>query len=322
MLKRILGRSGISVSAMGVGCWAIGGPAWRGDRPIGWGTVDDAASLAALRRALDLGVTFFDTADVYGAGHSEYLVGQALAPVRDQVVIATKFGNVFDEATRRVTGSSGEPEHIQSACEESLRRLQTDHIDLYQFHIGDYPMERAPEVMSTLEDLVAQGKIRYYGWSTDDADRAAIFAKGDHCISDQFRLNVFDRNDRLVTLCRQHHLAAINKGPLAMGLLTGKFTHASRMPENDVRHNWDLKAGREAKRLDQLQRLRQVLTRDGRTLAQAALGWIWAHSEMSIPIPGFKTAAQIEDNASALERGSLASEQMDEIERILAEPQD
>jgi len=319
MITRVLGRSGIAVSAMGVGCWAIGGPAWRGDRPIGWGDVDDYASLAALKRALDLGVTFFDTADVYGAGHSERLVGQALAGVRDRVVIATKFGNVFDEDTRQVTGASGEPEHVRSACEASLRRLQTDYIDLYQFHVGDYALERAPDVVATLEDLVSEGKIRHYGWSTDDPDRAAIFAQGEHCVANQFRLNVFDRNDGLVRLCREQNLAAINKGPLAMGLLTGKFTHQSRMPANDVRHDWDLQSGRQAHRLDRLARLRDVLTRDGRSLAQAALGWIWAHSEMSIPIPGFKTAAQIEDNAMALQRGPLTPEQMAEIESILSE---
>lgn len=319
MYERTLGRSGIVSSAMGMGCWAIGGPAWRGDRPIGWGQVEDAESLRALRRAVELGVTFYDTADVYGAGHSERLVGRALRGVRDRVTIATKFGNVFDEETRRVTGASGDPEHIRAACEASLRRLGIDRIDIYQFHIGDYDTARVPEVLATLEDLVAAGKIRFYGWSTDDPDRAALFAQGEHCTSNQFRLNVLDRNDRLVRLCQDRNLAAINKGPLSQGLLTGKFSRESVLPEDDVRHGWDLAEGREAARLARLQAIRDVMTRDGRSLAQAALGWIWAHSPQSVPIPGFKTVQQVEDNAGALERGPLAAEQMREIEALLYE---
>src|SRR5262245_14983095 len=126
MLTRRLGRSQLTVSALGLGCWAIGGPFWRGENPVGWGEVDDKQSLAALQRALDLGVNFFDTSDVYGCGHSERILGQALAGKRDQVIIATKFGNIFDEQARQITGASGEPDYIPRACEASLRRLQTD----------------------------------------------------------------------------------------------------------------------------------------------------------------------------------------------------
>jgi len=130
---RQLGRSGIRISPMGLGCWAIGGPAWRGETPVGWGKVDDAQSIRAIHAALDLGITFFDTADVYGAGHSERVLGKALAGRRDQVVVATKFGNTFDEDTRQATGADASPEYIRAACEASLRRLNTDYIDLYQF---------------------------------------------------------------------------------------------------------------------------------------------------------------------------------------------
>lgn len=317
MFTRTLGRSGITVSGMGLGCWAIGGPAWRGDRPIGWGQVDDSESIRAIHLALEMGVTFFDTADVYGAGHSERVLGQALAGRWDGVTIATKFGNVFDEGARRVTGASGEPEHIRAACDASLRRLGVDRIDIYQFHLGDYPIERAPDVMDTLEELARAGKIRHYGWSTDDPDRAAVFARGEHCTSNQFRLNILDRSDRLVQLCREENLAAINKGPLAMGLLTGKFTRDSTLPADDVRHGWDLAHGREAERLERLERLRGVLTRGGRSLAQAALGWIWAYSPMSVPIPGFKTADQVRDNATALQLGPLSADQLREVDEIL-----
>jgi aryl-alcohol dehydrogenase-like predicted oxidoreductase len=176
MLTRTLGRSGITVSALGLGCWAIGGPMWRGERPVGWGTVDDAESLRALRRALDLGVTFFDTSDAYGCGHSERLLGQALAGQRERVVIATKFGNVFDEQTRHITGADASPDFIRQACEASLKRLQTDYIDLYQFHLGSYDLAQAGSVRDTLESLAAAGKIRSYGWSTDDPARARFFA--------------------------------------------------------------------------------------------------------------------------------------------------
>ena len=126
MFTRYLGRSGIAVSAMGLGCWAIGGPIWRDGEPRGWGDVDDAESIRAIHRALELGITFFDTADVYGAGHSERILGRALAARRAQVVIATKFGNTFDEATRTGTGSDASPAYIRRACDASLRRLQTD----------------------------------------------------------------------------------------------------------------------------------------------------------------------------------------------------
>lgn len=318
MFTRVLGRGGPAVSALGLGCWAIGGPFWRGDQPIGWGKVDDAGSLRAVQRALDLGVTFFDTADVYGCGHSERVLGRALAGRRTQVVIATKFGNVFDEQTRHVTGEGASPAFIRRACEASLERLQTDYIDLYQFHLGRYDLALAAEVRDTLETLVSEGKIRAYGWSTDDPERARFFAGGAHCRAIQQRLNIFEGNADTLAVCEQHNLASINRNPLAQGLLTGKFSASSRLPADDVRHTWNLRAGELAARLARLEKLRAVLTRDGRTLAQAALGWLWARSKQTIPIPGFKTVQQIEENVGALSHGPLAAEQMVEIERLLS----
>lgn len=318
MFTRVLGRNGPAVSALGLGCWAIGGPFWRGDRPIGWGQVDDAESLRALQRALDLGVTFFDTSDVYGCGHSERLLGRALAGRRTHVVIATKFGNVFDEQTRHVTGEDASPAFIRRACEASLARLQTDYVDLYQFHLGRYDLSRAVEVRDTLESLVAEGKIRAYGWSTDDAERARLFAAGPHCAAIQQRLNIFEGNADTLAVCERHNLASINRGPLAQGLLTGKFSADSRLPADDVRHGWNLREGDLAARLARLEKLRAVLTSDGRSLAQAALGWLWARSRQTIPIPGFKTVQQIEDNVGALRRGPLSADQMQAIERLLS----
>jgi aryl-alcohol dehydrogenase-like predicted oxidoreductase len=319
MFTRTLGRSAIEVSALGLGCWAIGGPFYRNGNPVGWGEVDDAESLRALQRAFDLGVTFFDTSDVYGCGHSERILGQALRGRRQQVVIATKFGNIFDAESRTITGASGEPSHIRRACEESLARLQTDYIDLYQLHIGDYDLAKADDARSTLEELVAEGKIRSYGWSTDSPERAAHFADGPHCSAIQQRLNLFEGNQDVLAICERQNLASVNRGPLAMGLLTGKFDKSSQMPANDVRHGWDFQEGEQARRLEKLAQMREVLTSDGRSLAQAALGWIWAHSPATVPIPGFKTVAQVEENAGALDWGPLGEAQMAEVNQLLTE---
>ena len=322
MQTRVLGRSEKRASALGMGCWAIGGPFWRGETPVGWGDVNDEESRRSLERALDLGVTFFDTADVYGCGHSERIVGEVLAGLRNDVVIATKFGNVFDEQTKRITGFSAEPAFIRNACEASLRRLNTDYIDLYQFHKGDYDLDRADEVVETLERLVEEGKIRAYGWSTDDPERARAFARGEHCAAIQQRLNIFEGSEETLALCEAENLASINRGPLAMGLLTGKFNPESTLPANDVRRDWDFRSGPQAKRLRMLEELREVLTAGGRTLAQGALGWLWARSEVTVPIPGFKTVAQVEENAGALAFDPLSDTQMADIEELVSSTND
>jgi aryl-alcohol dehydrogenase-like predicted oxidoreductase len=163
VFTRRLGRSGIEVSALGIGCWAIGGPIYRDGKQSGWGEVDDNVSMRAIHRALEMGVTFLDTADIYGAGHSERVLAKALEGKRDQVVIATKFGNKFDEETRRAAGRDASPGYVRESCVASLRRLSTDRIDLYQLHIGDYDTSKAAEVMGVLEELVVEGKIRSYG---------------------------------------------------------------------------------------------------------------------------------------------------------------
>ena len=319
MLKRKLGRSGIEVSAMGLGCWAIGGPFTNEfGKPVGWGQVNDDDSIRAIHRALDAGITFFDTASVYGCGHSERILARALAGRRDPVVIATKFGRVFDEQTRTVSGNDGSPEHARQSCDASLRRLNTDHIDLFQFHVGDYDPVRAAELVDALEGLVAAGKIRCYDWSTDDPERARVFARGPHCAAVQHRLNLFEDNPSMLAVCDEFDLASVNRGPLAMGLLTGKFTPDSALPPDDVRRDWNLKEGALAHRLERLQSLREVLTQGGRTLAQAALGWLWARSERTVPIPGFKTVGQVEENVGALRFGPLSAEQMQQVSQLVA----
>lgn len=322
-MGRILGRSGIEVSEIGFGCWAIGGPvASDGGGPSGWGEVDDDESVAAVRRALELGVTFFDTADCYGAGHSELVLGRALAGHRDEAVIATKFGYTFDPGLQAITGQDATTAYIRRACRASLRRLGTDRIDLYQLHLGSLPAAQAQEMIGTLEELVADGLIRSYGWSTDDPQRAAAFAGGAHCAAIQHALNVLADTPAMLAVCEAHDLASVNRGPLAMGLLTGKYGARSQLPPDDVRavQPWVpyFDGGRPASTwLNRLDAVREVLIGGGRTLAQGALCWLLARSPRTVPIPGIRTVAQAEQNAAALRLGPLPSAEMDQIAQLL-----
>ena len=322
--SRKLGRSGIEVSSMGLGCWAIGGPLWVGETPEGWGEVDDEESIRAIRAALDMGITLFDTANVYGAGHSERVLGRALAGIRSRVIIATKFNAVFDETTRQVTGSDATPAGIRAACEASLHRLKSDYIDLYQFHDGGFPADQAEPVRETLEMLVREGKIRAYGWSTDLPDRLEIFAQGPKCAAVQLQLNVLETNLAVITVCEKYDLAALNRGPLAMGLLTNKYTAETKISVDDVRgaksQEW-MKYFKDGKPnpawLSKRDAVREVLTSNGRSVAQGALAWLWAYSQKTLPIPGFRTVAQVQENAEAMQFGPLTIEQMHEIDRLL-----
>jgi aryl-alcohol dehydrogenase-like predicted oxidoreductase len=321
-MGRVLGRSGIEVSEIGFGCWAIGGPFNMDGRPDGWGEVDDDESVAAVRRAVELGVSFFDTADVYGAGHSEEVLGRALAGRRDEVVIATKFGYTFDGARRAITGEDASPGYIRQACRASLRRLGTDRIDLYQLHLGDLPTAQAQEVAGTLEDLAADGLIRAYGWSTDDPHRAEAFASGAHCAAIQHELNVLADAPGMLAVCDRLDVTSVNRSPLAMGLLTGKYGPASQLPADDVRaaQPWVgyFTGGRPAAAwLARLDAVREVLTSGGRTLAEGALGWLLARSPRTVPIPGIRTVAQAEQNAAALRLRPLPPAEMTEIARLV-----
>ncbi len=314
------------MSALGLGCWAIGGPMRGADgKPIGWGEVDDAESVRAIRRALDLGVTFFDTADVYGGGHSERLLGAALGPDRDRVVIATKFGLTFDDrGGREATGTDSSPAYVRRACEASLARLGTDRIDLYQLHVGELPEAESDAIAAVLEDLVAEGTIRAYGWSTDSPECAERWAKRGTCSAIQHTLNVFQDAAAIVGVCERYRLASVNRSPLAAGFLTGKYVPGVRVGADDWRteqREWSafFTAGGEPEPewLDRLAAIREILTSDGRTTAQGAIAWLWARSPATIPIPGFKTAAQAEENAGALASGPLRPEQLAEISALL-----
>lgn len=318
MSQRTLGRSELKVSPMGLGCWAIGGP-WKWlDGEGGWGDIDDNESVRAIHAALDLGINFFDTAANYGTGHSERTLARALEGKRDKAVIATKFGFNVNEAEKRVSLREDDHLlHVRQECEDSLRRLNTDVIDLYQLHVWNYPIEKVPAMVDVLESLVKDGKIRYYGWSTDSVEGAREFAKGKHCVAIQHDLNVVMDDPKMLAVCEELDLASVNRSPLARGALSGKYSKGVTFPHNDVRNDSWSKEHFFAPTLDQLEKIREILTSNGRTLVQGALAWIWARSEKTVPIPGFKTVAQVEENAKAMQFGALTVEQMKEIDSLL-----
>lgn len=325
---RKLGRSGIEVSAVGLGCWAIGGEMYMDGMADGWGNVDDKESIRAINRAIELGVNFLDTADAYGVGHSERIIGKAISGEREKVVISTKFGNFGNESTRTLHGININPDYIERACDASLQRLATDYIDLYLLHVWEIGISEIYTVCEALDRLVEKGKIRTYGWSTDLLDGAAIFARKENCSAIEHNLNVFDDSPELIHLCESNNLASINRGPLAMGILTGKFNETSKLPGGDVRgagHSWVsyFKDGKPVPEfLTKLTAIREILTGGGRTLAQGALAWSMGRSKNTIPIPGFKNVKQAEENAKAMEFGPLTEEQMAEIDNLLKREQE
>jgi len=324
MLKRTLGKSSLEVSALGMGCWAIGGPwtwAQPGEEPspAGWGNTNDDESIRAVHAALDMGVNFFDTAANYGAGHSEVVLGRALKGQRDNVVIATKFGHIVNEEKKTVCGDRSQIiNNVRTDVENSLRRLQTDRIDIYQLHDGGYDPQLALELQTILEELVSAGKIGWYGWSTDIVDNARAFTGGAHCTSIQFQVNALFDNPEMRQVCADFDLAGINKDPLNKGFLTGKFNRGAKFPENDFRSQTDFSDPKIANRLKAIAELQDVLTSNGRTMAQGALAYIWALDERMVPIPGFKSVKQVTDNAGALQFGPLTDEQVKDVQAIVS----
>lgn len=323
LANRTLGKAGIKVSPMGLGCWAIGGAFTMNGMNDGYGQVDDDVSIKAIQRAVDLGITFFDTADAYGTGHSERILGEALKGIRSKVVIASKFGHTYHENTRELTGENSSTQYIMKACEASLERLQTDYIDLYQLHRWSIRLEEIDQVIEAFEILVAKGLVRSYGWSTDWVEGASLFAEKSNCTAIQQSFNLFGYEKGILALCEKFDLASISRSPLAMGLLSGKFTSASKLPLDDVRgnaHSWNnfFKDGKpNLEFLDKLEAVKEILKSNGRTLVQGALAWIWGESNRTIPIPGFKTVQQVEENAKAMEFGPLSPEHLQEINRLL-----
>jgi len=323
---RPLGTSGIDVSPIGLGCWAIGGHFTLDGKPDGYGDVDDDESVRAIQCAIERGVTFFDTADAYGTGHSEEVLGRAVAGVRDQIVIATKFGFVPDPATQAVVGIDTSPGYLRRALTASLRRLGTDYVDLYQLHVGDLPESRLDEVFGALDDLRREGLVRGYGWSTGNVELVRAVAPRWELAAIQCELNVLHDQPNLLDTAAEHGLATIANMPLAMGLLSGRYTATSRLSDQDVRgsgHSWVryFTDGRpDPVFLAWLAAVREVLTSGGRTLAQGALGWVMARSDHTVAIPGFKNRRQAAENADALALGPLHPAAMRQIQQLLDDP--
>lgn len=311
---RRLGRSGVKVSPLGLGTARIAGLGWHDDLAPQDSSLAKQDAVRQIQAAVDLGVTFFDTADNYGQGLSERILGEALRGRQDGIVVSTKFGE--DPIPDLEDPWSLEAGSVERACEASLRRLAVECIDLYLLHRRDYPLERAPALMDVLEDLVRAGKIRYYGWSTDDIERARLFAHGVHCTAIEHRLNVFNDNAAMLDLCRDQDLVSLNRGPLLMGVLAGRWSPETKLEEDDPRAKW-FEHEEFLKLLTCAQQIEPYLTSDGRSSVQGALGWIWARSPLTIPLPGFRNMEQIHELVQAQQFGPLPLDVMQSIaERV------
>jgi aryl-alcohol dehydrogenase-like predicted oxidoreductase len=314
MEYRPLGRTGLHVSAIGLGTWAMGGDMW--------GAADDAQSLAAFGRAYELGVNFFDTADIYGRGHSEELLGAWLKTIpRDKVYIATKAGLLFEHYTpyrrlrRKLAGAAAraglpawlsapqrylKPADFIKVCEGSLRRLGTDYVDLFQDHI--WWNEHVEAFAEACDLLRKAGKIRFFGLSADDVRHIrrfhAVVGGMDALQIDYSILNRAPEREAL-PFCVEQGIGVIARGPLAMGKLSGKLTPATTFAAGDQRRKWT-EADRRASFLADLERVEQLRPVAGsRTLAQVALAFVLRHPAVSTTIPGGRNPMQVQENVAA-----------------------
>ncbi|MBN2289543.1 MAG: aldo/keto reductase [Candidatus Glassbacteria bacterium] len=314
MRTRTLGKTGIEVSEVGFGCWAIGGPASLGKLQIGWGKVDDRDSLLALEAAFDCGVTFYDTADVYGMGHSEELLAKAFAGRRDKVVIASKGGNITDEQGEWQKIFSGE--FLTRRVEDSLRRLKTDYIDLYQLHTprSEEEYDQAVGSAGALDLLVKQGKLRAYGISIGPLEHGLRQVEDGFGSTIQVVYNILQREPEkeLLPRAKAAGVGIIPRVPLAYGFLTGKFTRESTFQESDHRSH---SVPREmlVDWVDRVDRLKPIAEELGIGMPQLALQYILASDAVSVVIPGGKTGQQVRDNAAAGEAPPLSPEVLERI---------
>ncbi|WP_425483411.1 aldo/keto reductase [Ancylobacter pratisalsi] len=310
---------------IGMGCWAIGGPFWFGEIAAGYSGADDVESVRAVHAAWDHGIRVFDTSAVYGAGHSERLLGKALAG-RDDAVIVSKFGHSIDATTRQLKGPRFEPEYVRWSVEHSLKRLGRDYIDVMLLHLNDLPVADAEPAFETLEAFVAVGAIGSYGWSTDFPASAGAMARRLGFSTVQHSMNLFFDAPSMCRVAREHGLTQLIRSPLGMGVLTGKFDDGRSIPGGDVRAgppDWQgyFDGGRPREDLArQMAAVRELLTVGGRTLTQGALCWLLAKGPMILPIPGAKTTAQAIENAAAVVFGPLPESVMEEIETVLQRP--
>ena len=316
------------IVSLGMGCWPIGGAMYAGDQSVGYTGSDDRESVRTIHAALAAGITLFDTAAAYGAGHAERLLAGALAD-RSDALVATKIGIAIDEDTRQLTGDETDPARVLPAIDNCLRRLGRDRIDLLLLHLNSLSVTKAERLFDEMEKARQAGKIRAYGWSTDYSQHASAVAGRPGFRAVEHAMNVLVDAPRMQHVARNHGLAALIRSPLAMGLLTGKYGRGEVMPNGDIRATANMKTryfrnGRaDPAFLDRLDAVRDLLTSDGRSLVQGAIGWLWAKGDMNIPIPGARTVEQIEGIAGALAFGALPKEVMDRIEDLIErEPDD
>jgi len=317
MLYRDLGKTGIKVSEIGFGAWAIGGAAEAGGAPLGWGGSSDDESLAAIRRARDLGVNFFDTADSYGFGRSESLLGIVLSRKRQDVVIATKVGVV-----RKSTGEllkDFSKQHIFLAVDGSLKRLRTDYIDLYQLHnptIADLNREEIQEAMDRLQD---SGKIRFWGVSVTTPEEGIEIINRDWGYVLQVLYNVLNQAParELFPLAKQKGYGIVARVPLASGLLTGKYRQDAVFSSDDVRQNF-LTARRLEEATVRVDEVKSIIGGTARNITEGALRFVLADDAVSTVIPGARNARQIEGNVAAIE-GKLPADVLEKLRARLGD---
>ncbi len=298
MRYRQLGRTGLSVSEIGFGSWAIGGPFEIAGVPLGWSNTSDDDSLAAIRRARDLGVNFFDTSDIYGLGRSESLLGIVLSRSREKVIISTKVGN-----TRTGTGEFRKDfskKHIFFAIDGSLKRLRTDYVDLYQVHnptISDLEKE---EVQEAMEQLQEWGKIRFWGISVATPQDGVEVLRRGWGYTLQVLYNVLNQQpaEQLFPLAKEKGCGIIVRVPLASGLLSGKYTAETTFGAQDVRQNF-LTPRRLADAMEKIAEVKGIVTGVSKSLAEASLKFCLADDAVSTVIPGARNARQVESNVAA-----------------------
>lgn len=304
MRYRRLGKTGWQVSAISMGCWGIAGQ---------WGPVEESEAIRTIHAALDLGVNLFDTADAYGQGVSEELVGKALGSKREGVYVATKVGNFARRAGSPLAYDT--PHHVYLCCDASLGRLKTDYIDLYQCHIGDL---KDPSVfLEAFERLVERGKIRAYGISTNSLDVARAFNRDGTCAAVQLEYSLVNQKvaTDLLPWCGENDVGTLVRGPIAKGVLAGKFTPDTRF-DDSVRAGWN--DGKDRQQfLDRVRKVEEIrfLATPDRTMAQAALQWVLANPAVTCAIPGAKNVAQITANASAAD-GALSDADLSRLAEL------
>lgn len=314
MEYRQLGKTHMKISELSFGTWAIGGA---------WGKTNDKESLEGLARAIDAGVNFFDTADVYGDGHSEELLAKATKGREDQIYIATKFcraGDIHDPANYSY-------ESVSNYVENSLRRLQRDQLDLIQIHCPPIEIIRDGSVFEVLDKLQEQGKIRHYGVSVETVEEGLVSMENPNVATLQVIFNIFRQKpiDELFPVAKEKNVGILARVPLASGLLTGKFSKDHQFEEDDHRNfNKDgdafnvgeTFAGIEFNKGVELSRQLDWIAEGRGNMTRAALRWILHHDAVTSVIPGFKTVKQVEDNLKAIEVPPFTDEELEQLRQF------